>query len=205
MVSSWVFRFDCDVLKIITFETLSIFLGIISAFEIAIFLSFFDISLNTYSKSSELYVTAFILLIVLVSYYKFIILPKKTIKIKNQIIPAPSKKMTAKQLFVVLGDNFTLFLTFYIVFSYYLNAPFWETFIVFIVAQSIALATQVPGGIGVFESSFLLIYPHTLQEKGGILASLAVFRTTYYFLPFILAGLFLFFYKMKRPKSPSST
>ncbi len=194
-----------EVLKLIAFETLSIFIGIMVAFEIAVLLSFFELSKSAYTKLNEVHLIGIILLILLLSYYYFIVIPKRNLKIGKQVIQAPDKKTTFKQIFVGLGDNITLFITFYTVFSYYIDAPFLETFTVFIIAQSIALATQVPGGIGVFESSFLLFFPHEQSEKTGILASLAVFRVVYYFIPFIAAGVYLGFYRLKKIKSPSLT
>ena len=194
-----------EVLKVIAFETLSIFIGIMVAFEIAVLLSFFELSKSAYTKLNEVHFIGIILLILLLSYYYFIVIPKRNLKIGKQVIQAPDKKTTLKQIFVGFGDNITLFITFYTVFSYYIDASFLETFTVFIIAQSIALATQVPGGIGVFESSFLLLFPHEQSEKTGILASLAVFRVVYYFIPFIVAGIYLGLYRLKKIKSPSLT
>ena len=194
-----------EVLKVIAFETLSIFIGIMVAFEIAGLLSFFELSKSAYTKLNEVHFIGIILLILLLSYYYFIVIPKRNLKIGKQVIQAPDKKTTLKQIFVGFGDNITLFITFYTVFSYYIDASFLETFTVFIIAQSIALATQVPGGIGVFESSFLLLFPHEQSEKTGILASLAVFRVVYYFIPFIVAGIYLGLYRLKKIKSPSLT
>ena len=194
-----------EVLKVIAFETLSIFIGIMVAFEIAVLLSFFELSKSAYTKLNEVHFIGIILLIFLLSYYYFIVIPKRNLKIGKQVIQAPDKKTTLKQIVVGLGDNMTLFITFYTVFSYYIDASFLEAFTVFIIAQSIALATQVPGGIGVFESSFLLLFPHEQSEKTGILASLAVFRVVYYFIPFIVAGIYLGLYRLKKIKSPSLT
>lgn len=194
-----------EVLKVIAFETLSIFIGIMVAFEIAVLLSFFELSKSAYTKLNEVHFIGIILLIFLLSYYYFIVIPKRNLKIGKQVIQAPDKKTTLKQIVVGLGDNVTLFITFYTVFSYYIDASFLEAFTVFIIAQSIALATQVPGGIGVFESSFLLLFPHEQSEKTGILASLAVFRVIYYFIPFIVAGIYLGVYRLKKIKSPSLT
>lgn len=194
-----------EVLKVIAFETLSIFIGIMVAFEIAVLLSFFELSKSAYTKLNEVHFIGIILLIFLLSYYYFIVIPKRNLKIGKQVIQAPDKKTTLKQIVVGLGDNVTLFITFYTVFSYYIDAHFLEAFTVFIIAQSIALATQVPGGIGVFESGFLLLFPHEQSEKTGILASLAVFRVIYYFIPFIVAGIYLGLYRLKKIKSPSLT
>ena len=113
--------------------------------------------------------------------------------------------MTIKQILLGISDNILLFLVFYAGLRYHIPTPFFETFMVFIIAQSIGLMTQVPGGLGVFESSFLYIFPYMPAQKGAILMSLILFRIIYYFTPFIIACLYLAGkHYMKKTKSPSS-
>ena len=79
-----------------------------------------------------------------------------------------------------------------------METPFIETFVIFIIAQCVGFATQVPGGLGVFEGTFLYLYPYIETEKAGIIASLILFRLIYYFLPFILSGCYFGTYWIKK-------
>lgn len=171
------------ILKMIVFETLTILIGIMVIFDIAI--------LSAPPPGEEFYAVGFGVGILLALYIGCIVIPRKKIHIKALSLPAPSMKMTIKQIMVGVLDNGLLFLIFYTFLRYHLNAPFGETFSIFIIAQSIGFMVQVPGGLGVFESSFLYLFPHDNMQKSGILASLILFRIFYYFLPFILAMFYL--------------
>lgn len=59
----------------------------------------------------------------------------------------------------------------------------------FVAAQVGAVASHVPGGLGVFESLLLLSLPNAGQAQ--VAAALVLFRITYYLLPFFAAASFL--------------
>ncbi len=66
---------------------------------------------------------------------------------------------------------------------------------IFMLAQVIGLASQVPGGLGVFESMFILLLPDSASHT-ATLGSLLVFRSMYYFLPLALAALWFGIYEV---------
>src|SRR5262249_38325417 len=56
----------------------------------------------------------------------------------------------------------------------------------FLVAQFLGLASHVPGGVGVFEGTLLLLLQPYLTPS-QILPALVVYRAVYYLLPFSIA------------------
>lgn len=180
-----------EIVKVIVFETLTIFMGMGAVYLLAVALMPFERAVNTVSYTRWLYWAAAGIVAFFVAYYAFWVRPHRDITVGKNIIPAPNKRMTFLQIVIGMCDNIALFLAFYVALRYHLDAPVVETFMVFIMAQCIGLATQVPGGIGVFEGTFLYLFPHTPEQKAGILAGLVLFRVLYYFVPFILAGLYL--------------
>lgn len=56
----------------------------------------------------------------------------------------------------------------------------------YLTAQLVALASHVPGGVGVFETLLLLLLRPVLPA-GELLPALLVYRTVYYLLPLVLA------------------
>ncbi len=61
-----------------------------------------------------------------------------------------------------------------------------EVLSIFLVAQIVGVASQVPGGLGVFETvALLLLSPHLPKEQ--ILGALLAFRGIYYLLPLLVA------------------
>ena len=181
---------QAEVLKMILFETLTVFIGIAVSFLLAIGLRPFE-GVGFPILSRSLYLMAGVLLIVLIGYYLFGIVRPRKWKIKKIELPPPTPRMSLAQIGVGVLDNLLIFCVFYTFLKYYLPAPFLETFTVFILAQSIGFMAQIPGGLGVFEGSFLYLFPHNSTQKSGILAALILFRIFYYFVPFILATLCL--------------
>ena len=64
----------------------------------------------------------------------------------------------------------------------------------FAIAQTTGVFSQVPGGIGVFESVFLLALPDAV-DKANIFGALLAYRIIYYVLPLIGVGGLFFIYE----------
>jgi phosphatidylglycerol lysyltransferase len=61
---------------------------------------------------------------------------------------------------------------------------------IFLFAQVVGLVSQVPGGLGVFETVMILLLPSELPRP-EVLGSLIAFRAIYYFCPLILSTVLL--------------
>lgn len=56
---------------------------------------------------------------------------------------------------------------------------------IFFLAQLLAMVSNVPGGMGVFETVVLFLRPD--EDPAGLMAGLVVYRVAYYFLPLVVA------------------
>ena len=173
------------------FDTLSVLIGIIASFELAVLFSFLKGSELAQRYQTEIGGIAFMMVGLGLIYYITVIRKNRTLTWGKLTLSSPTKQETIDQILVGLGDNITLFLCFYLILKYFVSASLSETFMIFMVAQALGYATQVPGGLGVFEGTFLSLFPHTSAQKAGILASLILFRVFYYFIPFILSVIYL--------------
>jgi uncharacterized membrane protein YbhN (UPF0104 family) len=70
---------------------------------------------------------------------------------------------------------------------------------VFLLAQLAGLLSQVPGGLGVFETAMMMLLSHVVPAP-VMLAALFTYRGLYYFLPFALASLLLGVYEVLQRK-----
>ncbi len=59
----------------------------------------------------------------------------------------------------------------------------------YVFASLLGIASNAPGGIGVFEAAILKVVP--VSSEAELLASLLLFRIIYYFIPFVLALAFI--------------
>jgi uncharacterized membrane protein YbhN (UPF0104 family) len=76
----------------------------------------------------------------------------------------------------------------------FVNIPFTTFIGLFVIAQTTGVFSQVPGGIGVFESVFMLALPDTI-DKANIFGALLAYRIIYYVLPLIGVGSLFFVYE----------
>ncbi len=96
--------------------------------------------------------------------------PPLRIVFAQAVVAALDFVLTAGVLFVLLPAETSI--------------GFWPFVGIFLLATVIALATHVPGGLGVLELVLLTMLP---QASGGVVASLLAFRVVYFFLPLVIA------------------
>ncbi len=181
-----------NILILIAFETLTLYIGMGLIYLIAIILSLFIP--NILAHFETFYIAAGFVSIIFLIYFFAIVYPKHTLKIKNTFFKAPSFKITSMQCFIGVVDNFLVSIVFYCILRYYVETSFLPVFIIFTIAQITAQFSQVPGGLGVLSTLFILLFPHTLSQKAGILAGLFVFRFLYFFVPLIISSFYLIFH-----------
>ena len=72
--------------------------------------------------------------------------------------------------------------------------PFGVFIGLYVIANVTGVFSQVPGGIGVFESIFMVALPET-ADKASIFGALLAYRIIYYVLPLIGVGGLFFIYE----------
>jgi uncharacterized membrane protein YbhN (UPF0104 family) len=70
---------------------------------------------------------------------------------------------------------------------------------IFLLAQLAGLLSQVPGGLGVFETAMIMLLSPAVPAP-VVLAALFTYRGLYYFLPFVLAAILLGAYEVLQRK-----
>jgi phosphatidylglycerol lysyltransferase len=73
----------------------------------------------------------------------------------------------------------------------------------YLLAQLTGLVSQIPGGLGVFETIMLMLLAPTVPAA-AVLASLFAYRGLYYFLPFVLAAILLGAHELRQRKDEVS-
>ncbi len=175
-----------NIFLLVFFETLSIVLGLALGFILAVFLETVNGTLKNYHYLSLFYLSAFLIIAGFLFYFEEIVKKRRSFKIGKTIVKAPDTKLTAQQIWVGLFDFISMFLVFYVFLRTFISADIITVFIIFTTATVLSYLSQVPAGIGVLESLFLLLFTHTGAEKGAILGAFALYRSVYFFIPFII-------------------
>lgn len=139
-------------------------------------------------------VTALVSAIGLAIYFSAVIFYKKPIFIKGVEFTMPSLKMALAQVFIGGADIVMASLVLYFVLIPFVEIPF-QTFIgVFLIAQVLGVFSQVPGGLGIFESLFLLIIPGD-HNHAVLFGALIAYRIIYYLLPLVISAIVMIVYE----------
>ena len=133
--------------------------------------------------------------ILIVAYFAAtIFFQRKSIKIGKLKFQVPSTKTAFLQMALGAADSFLAGLVLYACLLPFVQIPFGTYIGLFVIAQTTGIFSQVPGGIGVFESIFLLALPDTV-DKADIFGALLAYRIIYYVLPLVGVGGLFFIYE----------
>lgn len=183
-----------DIVKMLTFSGFTFFLGCSAILIIGYFLVPSALLDKSVGASVGLNILFIICMASILAYFAAtIFFNKKSIKIGNLKFHVPTTKTAFLQMLLGAVDSVLAGLVLYFCLLPFVQIPFGTYIGLFVIAQTTGVFSQVPGGIGVFETIFLLALPDSV-DKADIFGALLAYRIIYYVLPLIGAGgLFLIY------------
>ena len=119
---------------------------------------------------------------------------RRHVKIHNFVIELPTIGVSAGQLFLGAADVCVAAAVLYVLLPEGHSIAF-ETFAaVYAFASLLGVASNAPGGLGVFEATILLAFQSL--PKDGMIGALLLFRLCYYLAPFAVAVVTLGIYEI---------
>lgn len=188
-----------DILKMLTFSGFTYFLGF-AAVEI---IGYFLISPAVLEQSSTgvsagmngLFIACASL--ILAYYAMTIAFCDKSIRTGQIKFKIPSIGTALVQTLLGMLDALCAGMVLFFCIRPYVSAsvmPFGMFIGLFVIAMVAGVFSQVPGGIGVFESIFIAALPDSV-DKANIFGALLAFRIIYYLLPLVGVGGLFFIYE----------
>jgi phosphatidylglycerol lysyltransferase len=173
-----------DVTKVLLFSSATIWLGLLTVGGIIFTLA--PVSLQgvlNFNVSTR--VIGLISLFVLVLYFLLSTLHSKPRKIFKWTVSFPNVKIVIAQVLLATSDWIIASLTLFILMpegyiSYFVLLK------VFLVTQFLVIISQVPGGMGVLETSITLLMPNSANNP-GVIGALLAYRAIFYFFPLLIA------------------
>jgi len=129
------------------------------------------------------------LLIVTVSVFSALII-KRPLRIRDWEFSFPSLRILFSQIIIASLDWAVAGGIVYILLPAMPGFSFFKFLSVFLVAQVAGIASQIPGGLGIFETVVILLLPPDIPRR-QVAGSLLVFRGIYYILPLLTATFLL--------------
>ncbi|MDR3629795.1 MAG: bifunctional lysylphosphatidylglycerol flippase/synthetase MprF [Desulfocapsaceae bacterium] len=179
-----------DIVKISLFLTLTYFLGILTL-GLGSSLLLPKFLLHPLKNPHTLSGLTALCALCLGGYWLAVLFWKKPLSLKGMEIRLPSVGMTLGQTMIAVIDIILASLILWMFMAGHADISYMSFLLIFVVAQFSGIVSQVPGGIGVFESSFIwlmsLVHP-VHQHHLSLISALFLFRVVYFFLPLTLAG-----------------
>ncbi|MEO8418510.1 MAG: bifunctional lysylphosphatidylglycerol flippase/synthetase MprF [Methylophilaceae bacterium] len=132
----------------------------------------------------------------LIAWWGLVIFYRKPVIIKGFSLTVPKLSLALRQLLVALLDLLLASVVLYLPLNHYTGMPFGDFLVLYIFAQLAGLISQIPGGIGIFEGSFVFLAAGNYSAP-HIIVSLIIYRAIYYFMPLLLASILLVTYELR--------
>lgn len=184
-----------DIVKMLTISGFTYFLGCTALVIIGYFMVPHELFARSAGVSVGLNTLFIFCALAIIAYFVMTLLFRnKAIKIGQLRFQVPTTKMAIMQTVLGITDSVLAGLVLYFCLTPFVHIPFGTYIGLFVIAQTTGVFSQVPGGIGVFESIFLLALPETV-DKANIFGALLAYRIIYYVLPLIGVGGLFFIYE----------
>ena len=191
-----------DILKISLFQAVTYLLGALSLGLVGSLILPHYLS-STIQEPLAIHWVSLICAISLLAYWSGVFLWRKPLLIKGFELHLPSPPMAFWQTLVASIDVVLSSLVLWVLLLNQVDIDFGAFLVVFVVAQVIGVISQVPGGIGVFESAFLWLMTDmdATDQHLILISALLLYRLIYYFIPLLLAGVGLLSYEIYSRRS----
>jgi uncharacterized membrane protein YbhN (UPF0104 family) len=138
-----------------------------------------------------------IFLLIVTSYFVLTCVYKKPVKIGKENIYLPSWSLSLALILVAFIDWILAARVLYLLLPTNYSVSFLEFFGLYVFAMTAGVLSNVPGGIGIFEFIMLRLRPENISNA-ALLGSLIAYRAVYYFLPLIVAFIWLISYEIRK-------
>lgn len=177
-----------DIVKMLTYNGFTYFLGCAAIVVLGYFLVPHALFADSVGASIGIHALFIFCVAALVAYFAMTqLFRNKTIKIGEISFQIPTTKAAFFQVFLGMLDTILAGMVLYFCLIPFVDIQITTFIGLFVIAQVAGVFSQVPGGIGVFESIFLLALPGDV-DRASIFGALLAYRIIYYVLPLIGAG-----------------
>ena len=179
-----------EIARVIAFYTITFWLGFVLLGGTLFIVEPPPMPHTVHLPFNSIRVLGFVLLIPAIAYIAFLVIRNKPVRIRQWEFELPQPRLIAAQILISSADWMLAAAVLYILLPDALPIGFMPFLSAFLLAQIAGVASNVPGGLGVFEA-IILLFLAPYYPASAILGALVAFRGIYYLLPLILATLLL--------------
>ncbi|MEL6495497.1 MAG: lysylphosphatidylglycerol synthase domain-containing protein [Cyanobacteria bacterium J06623_7] len=138
-----------------------------------------------------------IVALIVVGTYLYFCWQRKGIKIKGKIIRFPKPVTSLAQIAAFVIDWALAAAVLYCLIPSYADKSYLQFFSIYLIAMSTSIMSNIPGGIGVFETVIIFLLPQSIF-KPDILSSLLVYRSMRFLIPLAIALILICCFELRR-------
>ncbi|BAY39926.1 hypothetical protein NIES2111_43070 [Nostoc sp. NIES-2111] len=186
--------------QIIAFVNFTFWLGMLTLAGLIFLTNPLPIPTQLYLPFSTVRPLSFIFISLLVIYLLGSIFIRQTLTIRGHVFRFPTFLISLTQIAISSLDWVFAAAVLYVILPINFRLSYPDFLGVYLLAMLAAVISNIPGGLGVFETVILLLLSSKISAA-AILGSLLAYRGIYYFLPLLLAGGLLSLFEMKHRKT----
>lgn len=179
-----------EITKVVLFYTLTLWLGLFTIGSAVFLLKPLSIPVLLHIPFNTVFPLGIILFFLLLGYLLMITIRKKSISIRGWEFPIPSLKLSFFQIILSSLDWMLAGSVLYVLISQNGGISFPTFLGIYLLGQIAGLVSQVPGGLGVFETVLVVILSQK-QPAPSLVAALLAYRIIYYLIPLGIAAILL--------------
>jgi uncharacterized membrane protein YbhN (UPF0104 family) len=168
--------------KVMVFISLMLWIGIFAVGSVALIVEPRVVAAALHFPPAALQLGGLVLLALVAGYVLFSLAVRRPLCLWKWEVHMPTFGNSLGQVLISSADWLFAALALYVLLPQP-AVPFLVFLAVYLPAQFLGIISQVPGGLGVFETILLLVVPSS-HNVPGVLAALLAFRVIYYLLPF---------------------
>jgi phosphatidylglycerol lysyltransferase len=186
-----------EITSLITFGVITFWLGYLSAGATVFILRPLSIPTQITLPFGTTLPIGILFLLVLAAYFAWDVFIRKDIKIRGWHFAPPPIGITLSQVLIGFFDWVVASAALFILLPAATGLSYDRVLGIFLLSQIAGLASNVPGGLGVFESVFLLL-AGPVASPPAVVGALLAFRIIYYLIPLSIAAISLASYEFVR-------
>lgn len=190
--------------QIITFCNLSFWLGLFAIGGTVFALIPITIPPQLHSLFATVRPIGFIFLVIIIVYLLWSKLDRQPLKIRNWIFPHLPFNGAIAQIVLTSCDWMLAAGVLYVLLPIPKHFSFFGFFGIYLLGQIAGIISNVPGGLGIFETVIILLLSPAIPSN-QLLGALLAYRGIYYFLPLGISILILSWYEFKQRRMNKAT
>jgi uncharacterized membrane protein YbhN (UPF0104 family) len=113
---------------------------------------------------------------------------RRPIRLFGEVLTLPGAKVTLIQIALGIADLLSVAASLHVLMPEELGLGYLETLGIFAAAVTVGLISHIPGSLGVFETTVILLIDPAPELAAPLIGALIAFRGVYYMLPLLLGA-----------------